>query len=141
MKLYLGIRQTASHLHIAALTSQGEAVLKTCLPSACSPQALISSIKAIQQAFAASIRIATCLEDDHQKLLLEHIQKEFPCVRPFHSSIFHSIQDLIPDQDAYAPYDPIGYWPGFQKDDQDTYAPYDPYRYPLLLAILDSLDQ
>ena len=121
MKLYLGIRQTASHLHIAALTSQGESVLKTCLPPACSPQALISSIKAIQQAFATSIRIATCLEDNHQKLLLEPIQKEFSCVRHFHPSIFHSTQDLIPDQDPY--------------------APYDPYRYPLLLAILDSLGQ
>lgn len=122
MKLYLGIRQTASHLHMAAITSQGEAVLKTCLPlSLLSPQALISSIKAIQQAFAAPIRIATCLEDDHQKLLLEPIQKEFSCVRPFQPSIFHSTQDLIPDQDPY--------------------APYDPYRYPLLLAILDSLDQ
>jgi hypothetical protein len=121
MKLYLGIRQTASQLHIAALTSQGETVLKTCIPSACSPQALISSIKAIQQAFGTSIRIATCLEDAHQKLLLEHIQKEFPSVRSFHSSIFHSTQDLIPDQDPY--------------------APYDPYRYPLLLTILDSLDQ
>jgi hypothetical protein len=122
MKLYLGIRQTASHLHMAALTSQGEAVLKTCLSlDLLSPQALISSIKAIQQAFAASIRIATCLEDDQQKLLLEPIQNEFSCVRPFQTSIFHSTQDLIPDQDPY--------------------APYDPYRYPLLLAILDSLDQ
>lgn len=121
MKLYLGIRQTASHLHIAALNSQGETVLKTCLPSACSPQALINSIKAIQQAFGASVRIATCLEDDHQKLLSDPILKEFSSVRSFHSSIFHSTPDLIPDQDPY--------------------APYDPYRYPLLLAILDSLDQ
>jgi|WetSurSiteA1Bulk_404760.scaffolds.fasta_scaffold05090_1 hypothetical protein len=121
MKLYLGIRQTASHLHLAALTSQGEAVLKTCFPSACPPQDLISSIKAIQQAFGTSIRISICLEDDYQKLLLEPIQKEFPSVRRFHSSIFHSTQDLIPDQDPY--------------------SPYDPYRYPLLLAILDSLDQ
>jgi hypothetical protein len=122
MKLYLGIRQTASHLHMAALTSQGEAVLKTCLPlNLLSPQALISSIKAIQQAFAAPIRIATCLEDNYQKLLLEPIQKEFSCVRPFQPSIFHSTQDLI--------------------SDQDPYAPYDPYRYPLLLAILDSLGQ
>jgi hypothetical protein len=121
MKLYLGIRQTASHIHIVALTSQGEAVLKTCLPSACSPQALIDSIKAIQQVFDTSIRISTCLEDDYQKLLLEPIQKEFSAVRRFHSSIFHSTQDLIPDQDPY--------------------SPYDPYRYPLLLAILDSLDQ
>ena len=122
MKLYLGIRQTSSHLHMAALTSQGEAVLKTCIPlSLISPQALIGSIKAIQQAFAAPIRIATCLEDDHQKLLLEPIQQEFSCVRPFQPSIFHSPQDLIPDQDPY--------------------APYDPYRYPLLLAVLDSLGQ
>ena len=32
MKLYLGIRQTASHIHLVALTSQGEAVLKTAYP-------------------------------------------------------------------------------------------------------------
>jgi hypothetical protein len=121
MKLYLGIRQTASHIHLVALTSQGEAVLKTCIPSACSPQALIDSIKAIQQVFDTSIRISTCLTDDHQQLFLEPIQKEFSSVRSFHPSIFHSTQDLLPDQDPY--------------------APDDPYRYPLLLAILDSLDQ
>jgi hypothetical protein len=121
MKLYLGIRQTASHIHLVALTSQGETVLKTCLPSACSPQALTNSIKAIQQVFDTSIRISTCLIDDHQQLLLEHIQKEFSSVRSFHSSIFHSTQDLIPDHDPY--------------------APDDPYRYPILLAILDSLNQ
>lgn len=121
MKLYLGIRQTDSHLHIVALNNQGEAVLKTSLPSACSPQALIYSFKAIQQTFSASIRIATCLPYDHQRFLLEPIQKEFSSVRPFNSSIFHSIPDLIPEQDLY--------------------ASCDPYRYPLLLAILDSLDQ
>jgi hypothetical protein len=121
MKLYLGIRQTDSHLYITALNNQGQVVLKTSLPSTCSPQALICSFKAIQQAFSASIRIATCLPYDHHQLLLEVIQREFPSVRPFSSSIFHSIPDLI--------------------SDQDPYALNDLYRHSLLLAILDSLDQ
>lgn len=121
MKLYIGIRQTDSYLYIAALNNQGEAILKTSLPSTCSPEALINSFKAIQQAFSASIRIATCLPYDHQHLLLEPIQREFSSVKPFNSSIFRSIPDLIADQDVY--------------------ASSDPYRYSLLLAILDSLAQ
>ena len=121
MNLYLGINQTDSHLYIAALNNQGEVVLKTCLPFSCSPQALIYSFKAIQQAFSTPIRIAACLPYDRQQFLLEPIQNEFSAVRSFNSSIFRSIPDLIPDPDFY--------------------ASSDPYRYPLLLAILDSLDQ
>lgn len=122
MKLYLGIRQTdGSNLYIVVLNNEGQVVLKTRLPSTCSPQSLIYSFKSIEQSFSASIRIAACLPYGYQKYLLESIQDEFPSVKSFNTSIFQSIPDLIPDHDLY--------------------ASCDPYRYSILLAILDSLGQ
>ena len=90
------------------------------LPSSCSPQALINSLEAFQQAFGVPLRIATYLEKDLQQSLLTYLQKKFPFVRSFDSSAFYST-DFFPEEEPY--------------------APSDPYRYPLLLAILDSLEQ
>lgn len=120
MKVYLGIRQTNSHLYMAALNSQGKTILKTHFPSSCPPQAVINSIEAFQQAFCAPLRIATCLEENLQHSLLLPLQKKFPFVRPFDSSVFY-LSDFFPEEEPY--------------------APADPYRYTLLLAILDSLEQ
>jgi hypothetical protein len=117
MKLYLGISQNNSHLYLAAIDNQGVAVFKTRFPSACPPEALTNSLKSLQQAFSASLRISTCLEETNQQHLLEAIQKEFYGVKTFRPSVFYST-DILPEEPFASP---------------------DPYRYPLLLAILDSL--
>lgn len=117
MKLYLGISQNNSHLYLAAIDNQGVAVFKSRFPSACPPEAITNSLKALQKAFSASLRISTCLEKANQQHLLEAIQKEFPEVKSFPPNVFYST-DILPE---------------------DPFASPDPYRYPLLLAILDSL--
>lgn len=117
MKLYLGIKQTNSHLYLVALDNQGVAVFKTRFPSACPPEAVTNSLKALQQAFSASLRIATCLEESNQQPLLDAIQKEFSSVKSFSPSVLYST-DIIPEEPFVSP---------------------DPYCYPILLAILDSL--
>lgn len=120
MKVYVGIRQSNPYIYIAALNNQGKTILKTLFPSNCPPQAIIDSLDAFQQAFGAPLRIATCLEENLQHSLLAYLQKKFPFVRPFDSSAFYST-DFFPEEEPY--------------------ASADPYRYPLLLAILDSLEQ
>lgn len=120
MKVYVGIRQTNSHIYIAALNSHGKTVLKTHLPSSCPPQAIINALEAFQQAFVASLRITTCLEKDLQRSLLTYLQKKFHFVRPLDSSVYYRT-DFFPEEEPY--------------------APADPYSDAILLAILDSLDQ
>lgn len=117
MKLYLGISQNSSHLYLAALDNQGVAVFKTRFPSGCPSEALTNSLKALQDAFSATLRIAACLEGPNQQHLLEAIQKDFSEVKSFTPNVFYST-DILPE---------------------DPFASPDPYRHPLLLAILDSL--
>jgi hypothetical protein len=119
MKLYLGIKQSNSQLYLAALDNQGVAVLKSCFPSNCPPTAVTNSLKALEQAFSTHLSIAICLEESSQQLLLEAIQKEFSSVKSFRPSVLYST-DIIPE---------------------DPFAPTEPYRYPILLAILDSLSE
>ena len=119
MKLYLGIRQANTHLYLAALDNQGVAVFKTCFPSDCPPEAVTNSLKALQLAFSAPLRIATCLEEPNQQPLLEAIQKEFSLVKSFSPSVLYST-DIITEEPFASP---------------------DPYCYPILLAILDSLSE
>jgi hypothetical protein len=117
MKLYLGISQNNSQLYLAAIDNQGVAVFKSRFPSSCPPESVTNSLKALQQVFSASLRIATCLEEANQQHLLKAIQKDFPGVKSFTPNVFYST-DILPE---------------------DPFASPDPYRYPLLLAILDSL--
>ena len=117
MKLYLGISQAHTHLYLAALDNEGVAVFKTCFPFDCPPEAVTNSVKALQLAFSAPLRIATCLEKSNQQPLMEAIQKEFSSVKSFSPSVFYST-DIIPEEPFASP---------------------DPYCYPILLAILDSL--
>jgi len=117
MKLYLGIKeiQHTSELYLAALNKKAVAVCRTCLPSGCPPQALISSLEALQQAYSATLNIAVCID---QHLLLEAIQNKFPSVTAYSPSQLY-FADIIPE---------------------DNYGPTDPYRDSMLLAILKSLD-
>jgi len=85
MKVYVGIRQTNSHIYMAALNSHGKTILKTHLPSSCPPQAIVNTLEAFQQAFCAPLRITTCLEKDLQHSLLSCLQKKFHFVRPLDS--------------------------------------------------------
>ncbi len=120
MKVYFGIKQADSHIYMAALNSEGKTILKAYFPSICPPQAIINSLEAFQQAFGVPLRIATYLEKNLQHSLLALLQEKFPFVRLFDSSAFYST-DFFPEEEPYA------------------HA--DPYRCPLLLAILDSLQQ
>ncbi|MFH1097369.1 MAG: hypothetical protein V1749_07705 [Candidatus Desantisbacteria bacterium] len=120
MKVYLGIRESKSHIYISAVNSQGKTILKTYFPSICPTQAIINSLEAFQQAFGAPLRIATCLEENLQQSLLAPLQKKFPFVRPYDASVFY-LTDFFPEEEPY--------------------APTDPYRDTILLAILDSLEQ
>lgn len=120
MKVYVGIRETNSHIYIAALNNQGKTVLKTLFPSSCPPQAIVNALEAFEQAFCAPLRIATCLDENLQHSLVEYLRKKFNFVRPLESSVYYKT-DFFPDEEPY--------------------APADPYRDAILLAILDSLEQ
>jgi hypothetical protein len=120
MKVYVGIRQTHSHIYIAALNNQGKTILKTLFPANCPPQAIINSLDAFQQAFGVPLRIATCLDENQQHSLAAYLQEKFHFVRLLDSSVYY-LTDFFPQEEPY--------------------APADPYRDAILLALLDSLEQ
>lgn len=120
MKVYVGVRQTNSHIYIAALNNQGKTILKTFFPSSCPPQAIVNSLEAFQQAFDAPLRIAVCLKENPQHSLAAYLQKKFHFVRLLDSSVYY-LTDFFPEEEPY--------------------APSDPFRDAILLALLDSLEQ
>lgn len=120
MKIYVGIRESNSNLYMVAINSQGKTILKTFFPSTCPTGAIINALEAFQQAFGAPLRIATCLEENLQQSLLVSLQKKFPFVKPYNTSVYY-LTDFFPEEEPY--------------------AATDPYHYTILIAILDSLEQ
>lgn len=120
MKIYVGIRQCNPYIYIAALNNQGKTILKTIFPSSCHPRTIVNSLDALQEAFGATLRIATCMEENLQHILAAYLQEKFHFVRLLESSVYY-LTDFFPEEKLY--------------------APADPYRHAMLLALLDSLEQ